>query len=133
MWRENTLSGGIICCRAILPPHSTLHTPRFYPTSDGASGLIEGDAHKAVLEILDVTRQNDAVGHAIVDVFAVWRESGEGLELQAVAQQGRGDDTMLLHISHIDIRGGVEDLQALARHAVEGGDDLLGRVSDITA
>ena len=99
--------------------------------ADGARCLIEGNAHEAILQGLDVCRQADAVGCAVIDVLAVGREGGEGLELQAVAQQGRGDNPLLLHIGYEDIRGGIVDLQALAGIAVEGWDNLLGGVGDI--
>ena len=99
--------------------------------ADSTRGFIEGDADEAVLKIFDVTRQGDAVRHAIVDIFAVWGEGWEGLKLQTVTEQWRRDDAMLLHVGHIDIRPSIKDFEALARHAVESRNDLLGGVSDI--
>ena len=54
--------------------------------ADGTCLFIEGNAHKAVLQIFDVTRQNDAVGRTIIDVLAIRREGGERLESQTVSK-----------------------------------------------
>ena len=56
-------------------------------SADGTSLFIKGNAHKAVLEFFDVTRQNNAIGRTIIDVLAIRREGGEGLEFQTVSKQ----------------------------------------------
>ena len=40
---------------------------------------------------------------------------------------------MLLEVGHIDIRRGIIDFQPLAGVTMEGGDDLLGGIGDVTA
>ena len=54
--------------------------------ADGACSLVEGDADEAVLQVLNVPRQAYGVCSAVVDVLAVRRECGEGLEFQTVAE-----------------------------------------------
>ena len=55
-------------------------------SAEGTSLFIKGNAHKAILEFFDVTRQNDAVGRTIIDVLAIRRKGGEGLEFQTVSK-----------------------------------------------
>ena len=64
--------------------------------SYSARFLIEGDTAQAILQLLDIPRQENAVRHTVVDIFSIGREGGEGLELQGVAEQGRADDGIVL-------------------------------------
>ena len=53
---------------------------------DHACRLVERDAYKPILQLFDVHWKADAVGNTVIDVSAVWRESGECLEFRAVTQ-----------------------------------------------
>ena len=124
--RAGSLSRRLRQCRST--PDDGIH-----PLAEAARPLVEGDAHQGVLQAPDVARQADGVGGAVVDVAAVGRERREGLEHEAVGRQRRRDDAALLQVGHVDVAARVEHLEPPSRVAVEGGDDLLRRVSDVPA
>ena len=72
--------------------------------------FIEGNAAETVLQLLELLGQLHMRRPAEIDVAAVGREGGEGLESQTVGE-----------------RSLVVDLKAFARGGVEGRDDDIGR------
>ena len=123
------MTDGLFC---MLLWHSNMLNKGINLGAKGGGSLIEGDADEAILQVLDIAGQGDAVSHTVVDISAIRREGGEGLKPGAVTQQRAAEHRMCLEVSHIDIRLRIEHFEPLTGQTVEAWDDQIGGEGDIT-
>ena len=100
---------------------------------DAAGIGVEGGAHQVVFDVLDLLRDRQGVGHAIIDGLTVGGEAREGLELVGPRDVRNVDHQVVVEVRDRQVGGRVVDLHPFARQGVEARDDDVGREDAETA